>query len=154
MQDRAVLDLTGRLDWAPELAWQAELAASHLDPSVFVADWPGDFQVRLRTEGRLQDRLEAAVHLDELQGRLRGLPVTGAGEAQLHGTSFRVERFTLASGSSTLRVSGGVDERVDLSAQLASANLAELWPGAGGSLRAHPINTKCERGPGGARPAG
>ena len=136
LQDRAVLDLTGRLDWAPELAWQAELVASHLDPSVFVADWPGDFQVRLRTEGRLHDRLEAAVHLDELQGRLRGLPVTGAGEAQLHGTSFRVERFTLASGSSTLRVSGGVDERVDLSAQLASANLAELWPGAGGSLRA------------------
>ncbi len=77
-QDRAVLTLTGRLDWTPVLAWQAELAASHFDPSVLVADWPGDLQVRLRTGGRLDDRLEADLHLDEVQGRLRSLPVTGA----------------------------------------------------------------------------
>jgi translocation and assembly module TamB len=134
-QDRAVLTLTGRLDWTPVLAWQAELAASHFDPSVLVADWPGDLQVRLRTGGRLDDRLQADLRLDEVQGRLRSLPVTGAGEARLHGGSLRVERFTLASGASTLRVSGGAEERMDFDLQLDSANLAELWPGAGGGLQ-------------------
>lgn len=134
-QDRAVLALTGRLDWTPVLAWQAELAASHFDPSVLVTDWPGDLQLRLRTGGRLHERLEADLHLDEVQGRLRSLPVTGAGEARLQGSAFRVERFSLASGASTLRVSGGADERVDFDLQLDSANLAELWPGAGGGLQ-------------------
>ena len=134
-QDRAVLTLTGRLDWTPVLAWQAELAASHFDPSVLVADWPGDLQVRLRTGGRLDDRLEADLHLDEVQGRLRSLPVTGAGEARLRGRSLQVERFALASGGSTLRVSGGADERVDFDLRLDSANLAELWPGAAGGLQ-------------------
>ena len=50
-------------------------------------------------------------NLDEVQGRLRSLPVTGAGEARLRGRSLQVERFALASGGSTLRVSGGADER-------------------------------------------
>ncbi|MDX9835690.1 MAG: translocation/assembly module TamB domain-containing protein, partial [Desulfobulbus sp.] len=133
-QEQATLSLQGRLDWSPVLAWQAEVVASQLDPSVLLADWPGDFQVRLRTEGQLNDQLEATLHLDELQGQLRGLPLTGTGEAQLHGSTFRVEDFTLASGDSTLRVSGGMDEQVDLAVQLDSANLAEFWPNAGGTL--------------------
>ena len=146
-QDRAQVALQGRLDWAPHFAWEADIEASHLDPSLVLADWPGDFHFRLHTGGRLRDQLEATVALHELEGRLRGLALGGTGAARLDGQALWVERFMLTSGASTLRVNGSIGDRADLALQLESPDLGQLWPGAGGGVQLRGLVTGTRASP-------
>lgn len=136
-QGKATLSAKGQLLWSPALAWQAEVTGSHLDPSFLFTDWPGDISCTLSTSGQLTGNTpEAAFQLTELQGQLRSYPITGKGEIHLKEKELRISQFILNSGRSVLRVTGTANKALDLSLQLDSGNLAELWPDARGSINA------------------
>ncbi len=127
----------GALEWSPALSWQAEVTGSHLDPSLFLPNWPGDFSCSLKTTGRLVDNeVEASLHLPLLQGTLRKFPLSGKGEANIKGSQLQIPQLVLSSAGSTLRLDGKTTETFDLSLQIDSNNLAELWPNARGRLHA------------------
>lgn len=137
-QGRSELSAKGRLAWNPSLSWQGEVNGSHLDPSLFLAAWPGDFTGRLTTSGQLGPHgLDASLHLPTLQGTLRGFPVAGNGELHVRGDRLEIPQLLIKSGTSSLRIQGKAAESVDLSLQLDSSNLAELWPGTRGKVNAH-----------------
>jgi len=127
----------GALEWSPALSWQAEVIGSHLDPSLFLPNWPGDFSCSLNTTGRLIGKeMEASFQLPQLQGTLRKFPLSGKGEANIKGAQLQIPQLVVSSAGSTLRLNGKTTETFDLSLQLDSNNLAELWPNARGKVHA------------------
>lgn len=136
-QGKTELSAKGHLAWNPTLTWQAEVNGSHLDPSLFLADWPGDLTGTLTTAGQMTPHgLNASFHLPALQGTLRTFPLAGNGELHLQDKQLRIPHLVLQSGGSTLRINGTATETIDLSLHLDSSNLAELWPGAQGKINA------------------
>ncbi|MDR2549858.1 MAG: translocation/assembly module TamB domain-containing protein [Desulfobulbus sp.] len=125
------------LSWTPLFSWQAELSGSHLNPGLFFADWPGDFTGSLTTSGQSTDQGWSVIcTVPSIQGTLRGFPLTGNGELSIIGNRINIPQLNVKSGNSVLRASGRIDETVDLDLRLDSNNLAELWPGAKGSVKA------------------
>ncbi len=134
---KTALAVKGTLEWSPVLSWKAEVIGSHLDPSLLYPDWPGDVSCTVNSTGQFIDNdLEASFHLPQLQGTLRNLPLTGKGEALLKGKQLQIPQLSVTSAGSTLRINGQSAETVDLSLQIDSNNLAELWPKARGKLHA------------------
>lgn len=127
----------GSLEWSPGLSWKAEITGSHLDPSLVFTDWPGDVSFAMQFTGRfIGNDLEASFDLPQLQGTLRNLPLTGKGEVHLKDSQLQIQGVRVTSAGSALQIHGKAAETVDLSLQLDSNNLAELWPNARGSLHA------------------
>jgi len=127
----------GSLSWSPALAWQADISGTHLDPALLHSDWPGDFACTFTTSGRrATDMIEASLHLAELQGSLRGFPLSGKGDLHLKDNQVQIPRFLIKSGGSTLTLSGQAAATIDLAGELVSANLAELMPNSRGQIRA------------------
>jgi len=134
---KTALTATGMLTWNPTLSWRAELRGTHIDPALFLEDWPGSFSCSLNTTGQFTDnQLNASLHLTELQGALRNYPLTGKGEFHLQNKQLHIPQFTLRSAGSILRISGKAADTIDLSGQIDSGNLSELWPNARGKLHA------------------
>ncbi len=136
-QGKGRLAARGALTWSPTFSWQAEINATHLDPSLLASDWPGDLTAALTTSGRSAALgLAASVHLTDLRGTLRGYPLSGKGCIDLDGSTLRIPNLAVQSGGSSLRINGTAAEQLDLTLLLDSTSLAELWPGARGSVQA------------------
>ncbi len=137
-QGKTELLAHGTLAWNPNLSWQAEISGAHLDPSLFLADWPGDFAGTLTTAGHLTPHgLDASFHLPALHGTLRNFSLAGNGEIRMQDKQLQIPQLLLKSGGSILRISGKAAETIDLALQFDSSNLAELWPRARGKVNAH-----------------
>jgi len=53
----------------PALRWQLQLAGRELDPGVLHPDWPGRLSLRAASHGRYDERLDAALTIEELAVR-------------------------------------------------------------------------------------
>ena len=136
-QGRASFKAQGELSWDPVLSWQGEVSGANLDPSMMFPDWPGDLGCALRAKGSWQDgSLAVEAVLDHLQGRLRGYPISGKGEAAFKDNQLWVPAFSVQSGRSSLTMKGSAADAVDLTVIINSPDLAELWPRGRGSLTA------------------
>nr|WP_320011680.1 translocation/assembly module TamB domain-containing protein [uncultured Desulfobulbus sp.] len=135
-QDKAQLSLQGTLKWSPALSWKAELKGQDLDPSAFLADWPGNLATSLSTQGTLDKELQLQVQLHALNGTLRSYPLHGKGSMVLEGEKLEVPRLSLQSGSSQLLIRGTSSPKLDLKVDLNSTNLAELLPKSTGAVHA------------------
>ncbi|MCL2791311.1 MAG: translocation/assembly module TamB domain-containing protein [Desulfobulbus sp.] len=133
----ARLSVKGNLTWSPRFSWQSEVNGTHLDPGLFFADWPGDFTGSLTTSGHTTEQgWHVTCAVPSVQGTLRGFPLTGNGELSIADNQIRLPLLHVKSGNSVLRASGLINEVVDLDFRLDSNNVAELWPGAHGTIKA------------------
>jgi len=131
------LSAKGNLTWDPAFSWEVELSGTHLDPALFLADWPGNLTISLTSYGQASPQgLDASVHLPTLQGTLRGFPLAGDGKILLKEKQLQIPHLNLKSGNSALRINGKAAETIDLTLHFNSNNLAELWPGARGKMTA------------------
>ncbi|NCA71298.1 MAG: translocation/assembly module TamB, partial [Sphingobacteriia bacterium] len=123
--------------WDPELSWTATLDASGLDPGLQYPAWPGRIAARLSTRGSLAESgLALTARLESLAGELRGYPIQASGGLEMAGETLDIQALEAVSGPSRLRLAGRIAERLELALELASPDLASLWPAAGGSLSA------------------
>jgi translocation and assembly module TamB len=125
----------GKLAWAPQLAWDARLDLSDLDPGMQAPDWPGRLSGKLTSEGKLTaEGLSLHARLGELSGQLRGYPVKVTGLIELDGDQLRVREFAASSGATALSASGQAADTLAMDFSLRSPNLGELLPAAQGAL--------------------
>jgi translocation and assembly module TamB len=125
--------------WSPDLEASARLEGNGIDPSMFAEDWPGAVDFLLDGDVAIADeRFNVRLSTLEADGRLRGetLMLRGEGELARHGEAYRatIERFDLSLGSTRASASGRVDDRVDVSWDVSSDDLAELLPDVRGRL--------------------
>ena len=132
----ARLALSGDLDWSEGLGWDLALEGEGLDPSLVVAEVPGQIGLALTSEGHLDThgapRLQA--RLQRLEGTLRDQPVSGRGQLHLEGGLLRVEQMDLALGRTTLTANGEWAETLDFALRLDAPELERLWPDLAGRL--------------------
>jgi translocation and assembly module TamB len=138
LDDKSSLLAAGRVGWVDGLSWQVDLAGEQLDPSLFLAEWPGAFDTRLQSHGRMAaDKLIAEVQLDHLDGKLRDLPLSGSGNAKINGKALLVDDLNLHFGSGFVQINGSADleSQLDLSFQAGADDLASLLPESSGTFQ-------------------
>ena len=132
------LDATGQIGWHEGISWQAELSGEQLNPGLFVPEWPGKVQAKIRSQGRKStDKLVAKVEIDELSGILRDLLLSGSGKAEIDGKKININALHLQSGSTQLDIDGQADEQeLHFTVQARSDDLSPLVPELQGGFQA------------------
>lgn len=135
LQPQGKLVASGTLTLAPRLAWDLDAAAERFDPGALRADWPGRLSFHLASRGSLDpDGPDARLRLQDLDGVLRQRPLRGQADLRLAPGYIVEGSLALASGQSTLAVTGhgGTATAADIGFTLAS--LGDLAPQAQGAL--------------------
>lgn len=129
------LDVEGNVAWAPALAWQAEARLAGFDPGYFLADWAGEVDGRIASEGRVLDggALQATVDIEDLGGRLRDRPLDGEGHVAIEGDTYSGD-IALGLGGSRIEAEGRIADTLDIDARVAPLQLADLLPDGHGRL--------------------
>ncbi len=115
------------------LAVQGDLLATALDPAWLLPDWPGALDFRLG--GRWSEDGNFRVEVSDLQGRLRGYPVSGSLQASQAGKKLSIERGQLLVGENRLDFDLAWSPKLAGNFVIDAPELRTLWPGLQGSLR-------------------
>ncbi|GAA4856415.1 translocation/assembly module TamB domain-containing protein [Luteimonas vadosa] len=137
------LDATGQVGWTPALGWDLEARLAGFDPGYFASGWNGAVNGRLASTGRTRDDggLDVQVDARQLGGQLRGRKLDGQASLAIHGPATGGTRtdyageIALTLGGSRIDARGTVAQALDVDARLTPLQLADLLPGAAGTLR-------------------
>lgn len=137
------LAASGRVTWAPALAWELDSRLAGFDPGYFAPDWNGSLNGHITSRGTSRDDggLDATVDLADLGGRLHGRPLDGRGHFEMTGapasggTATYLGELALSIGDSRINARGRYGERIDVDATFSPLRLQDLLPDASGTLR-------------------
>lgn len=130
------LQAQGTLAWAPRGHVVGTVRAQGFDPGFFLPDYPGALDGVLSVDASRDARRGwiGRLALDDLRGRWRGRAV--AGKAHAHWDGERGDGAAqLQVGRSRVQATGRAGAMLDLRAQLAPLDLADLLADAHGELR-------------------
>lgn len=137
------LEADGDLAWSPTLSYAFNAQLAGFDPGYFAPDWPGAVNGHADIQGkRRADRgLDTHITLRDMGGKLRARPLSGSADLTIHGAAN--EQFSTAYegklalqlGDSRLKAEGRIADTLRVDADFAPLHLADLLPGAGGTLR-------------------
>lgn len=134
---QSVLKGKGQLTWRDMLSWRASLTGNGINPVLYNQQWPGSLNLEAVISGQFRDgEVKADLDLIQLDGELRGFPVSVTGKIAVEGTDFTIDALSIQSSDSFLRTSGRFADTVALDFKLESSNLATVWPGFSGSMEA------------------
>lgn len=129
--------LAGRLDWSPRLAWDVQVTGNNLNPAVQWRQWPGRLDASLSSTGHIEaGQIIAQADITRVSGELRGQPVKLRSRLAWERTQLQVKQFDLQSGSANVSAQGALGEHMNLDWSVDAADLAQLYPQAGGQLQA------------------
>ncbi|MFV8816974.1 translocation/assembly module TamB domain-containing protein [Haliea sp. E17] len=132
--------LHGDIAWAPTLRWQLDAEGEKLDPGQWLADYPGQLALALRTTGSIdpQSGPDASVDLAYLRGQLAAQDFALTAQASVRGDAVDLAGLSLHSGDNQLSASGLYSPSLlKLQWQLDAPQPGGLLPGAEGSLSGH-----------------
>ncbi|MDE2149063.1 MAG: translocation/assembly module TamB domain-containing protein [Gammaproteobacteria bacterium] len=124
----------GALAWAPKLAGELQLRFTHADPALLAAEFPGDLNGTLAAHTGADGAVVWSLSLRH--SRLRGYPLSAAVAGVWRWPALQLTQLSLSSGATKLSASGRLTPAFDLEFSLQSPDLASLYPGFGGRLRA------------------
>ena len=133
-------ELKGSADisWQPSVDIKLDLKGKNLNPGILYSEWPGQlapvFQLNANNKnGHWQIQTQQI----NIKGKLRDYPVDLTAQATLEKQKLTLTTLHLLSGKSRLELSGIIDKQFDLTWQLDSNNLGEVWPDALGEISGH-----------------
>ncbi len=125
----------GELAWMPLVRWQAALSGQGLNPGVQWPDVPGKLNLRLKSDGALENgQLRARLLLEELSGVLSGQPVRGNADLAVQDRNLTIKTLQLNAGDARLEADGSLAQRWDLRWKLDAPQLKSLLPGLSGGI--------------------
>ena len=126
---------TGQLNWSPHLAWQAQISATHIDPSELWPQWPGLLNTELTSGGKyVNDSLTADTNIAHVKGSLRGYPVSLSSRLNWRDNGLDINQLDIQSGTSQISTKGRLANTVNLDWTITSPDLAALYPQAHGQF--------------------
>jgi translocation and assembly module TamB len=126
----------GDVGWAPEPRWDLRVTLDGLNPGARWPDWAGRLGGTLTSRGRVSEGKPAlTAEVPGIEGVLRGYPVRLAAGVEVEGSEVRLERLALASGKARVTAQGSVGEVLALEWSVDAPDLAQVLPGAAGTLR-------------------
>ncbi|HUN27782.1 MAG TPA: translocation/assembly module TamB domain-containing protein [Steroidobacteraceae bacterium] len=131
------VSVAGRIAWSPRIAWSASGTALDIDPVAVRPDLPGQLTFGFAASGSGFDhRADLALAVSNLTGELRGFAARATGSIERHESVWTVRNVSAQLGRTALSLDGTVDDRLDLSFDLAASDLGLIDPQASGRLRA------------------
>lgn len=131
------LTARGQTRWRPRVEWDLGLEGAHVEPATLLPGWEGMARARARVLGGFaHGTWNSRLTLEELQGRWRGLEVSGHGAASLGAHGAVVDELQLRLGGASARARGQVGELLDLSVGLRIPECSDLSPAVRGALQA------------------
>jgi len=128
------LVVNGGLDWANGLVWDVNMLAEQINPTVHWPDFPGSINLQATSTGKqTAQQLEAIIDIEQLEGLLRGQPVTGNGQLQYINGTIHSDGLQLRSGEAQLQIEGNEQA---LQVKLVVPELGDLLPAVSGSIQA------------------
>ena len=129
------LDATGTVGWSPVLDWDVKATLAGFDPGYFAAGWNGSLSGNLTSKGRQREdgQFQGTLDVPKLAGRLRDRPLDARGTFALDGHNGQGD-LALSLGGSRVTAKGKVGDTLDVDADFRPLNLADLAPGASGTL--------------------
>lgn len=131
------IDVKGTLGWVDFIAWQLQLQASGIDPGVYDSALAGTLDARVASKGSLDETLRMNAVIEQLDGKIQGYPVGGAGELIIDGQQVNARALRLDSAENHLRLDGRLVEPFDLSFRIDAPQLQTVLPGLSGSVAGH-----------------
>jgi len=135
----------GQLNWSPQLTWQAQVSATHIDPAGLPslgAEWPGQLNAKLSSSGRIENgQLITDTDITQLSGQLRGYPVSLRSRLSWRNSGLDISLLEFHSGQAQINARGRIGETLKLDWSIAANDLAELYPQAQGRLHAEGLLT-------------
>jgi len=132
------LQLNGEIGWKNAPHFDLVALGSHFNPAIVMPEMVGDLNFKTHLTGQLlAEKLQLAVLIEYLKGRLRNYPVLAQGQLNLVDKQLEIKALSLASGANTLSAHGQLGEtQARLEVKLAAPELKTLWKGLGGQLNA------------------
>ncbi|WP_230597233.1 translocation/assembly module TamB domain-containing protein [Xanthomonas albilineans] len=135
------LDLGGHIAWAPDVHWDVHGTLAGFDPGYFAPGWDGALSGTFASQGKQLPThadgsaagYQATLTVPRLSGRLRSRPLDAKAALALQGKQGE-GTLQLRLGDSRVQAQGKIGDQLDLDAQLQPLQLADLLPGAAGSL--------------------
>lgn len=124
--DSGSLALDGRIAWAPSVSARVTLALDGFDPGVFVSQLPGRIDGSARIDLSRDERWQANIGLERLDGELRGQTLEGTGQFAWVDDQPESADMTLTLGDNRIAVSSGESEAWQMA--LEAVSLDQLWP--------------------------
>jgi translocation and assembly module TamB len=125
----------GEVAWKPQVRWNLALRGDGIDPKTLSPDFAGNLAFEAATRGTLTDAgPEGTLNVPRLRGVLRGQPVAGAADIELHGQRTELPHLDLTWGTATVAANGRVAPTLDLAWKVSAPNLGIVIPQGGGSV--------------------
>ena len=120
--------------WLPAVRWQAELTGAGINPGAHWKDVPGKLNLRLKSDGGLENGLRAHVLLEELAGTLSGQAVRGNADVAVQDQNLTIKALKINAGDARLEADGLLAQRWALRWTLDAPQLKSLVPGLSGTV--------------------
>ena len=129
--------IQGKADvaWLPAVRWQTELSGAGINPGAHWKDVPGKLNLRLKSDGGLENgALRANLLLEELAGTLSGQVVRGNADVAIQDQNLTIKALKVSAGDARLEADGSLAQRWDLRWKLDAPQLKSLVPGLSGTV--------------------
>ncbi len=141
-QPKGELDVHGKLDLKPQLAWNLDAKGHNFNPGLILSGWNGALNLTLSTQGRITPQgPDATLDLDKLDGTLRQRRLTGHGKLHLAPNRVVNGKLSLASGASRVELDANGTRSNHANLKLGIVSLNDWLPDASGALRGNILVT-------------
>jgi len=128
----------GDISWADEIIFDLAANGQQFNPALLIPELPGSLKLNTRIKGKLAgEALQVDADINNLQGKLRGYPVSADGKLQWADELLKVDKFSLVLGVNHIAVNGTLGQQQSaLAIAIDAPALQSFWPNFGGSLQA------------------
>ncbi len=131
---QGILDLSGKVQWQPNLNWQFTLQGENLNPGEQWQEWPGQLAMNIQTEGNMDKKLTTQLKINQLDGKLRNYPLNLETDINIDGNIYKINKLNFKSGKAYLTANGLLGNKSNLKWEINAPDLQAFLPDAKGSI--------------------
>jgi len=131
---QGILDLSGQVQWQPNLNWKFTLQGENINPGEQWKEWPGELAMNIQTEGNMDKKLTTKLKINQLGGKLRDYPLNLETDIDIDGNIYKINKLDFSSGEAYLTANGRLGDKSNLVWEINAPDLQAFLPDAKGNI--------------------
>lgn len=134
---KGAINLTGKVAWSPNIAWDALLTGRNLQPEQTWPTIPGKLQFNIASNGNInaQNQIDATVNIHDISGYLMNNPLLAKGSLQYKNDIITINNFTFTSKNNKLTANGTIAKTANLKIRADLPALGQFLPDFSGDAK-------------------
>ncbi|KJV06145.1 translocation/assembly module TamB domain-containing protein [Methylocucumis oryzae] len=126
---------SGEVSWQNFLAFNLALSAKAFNLALLVPDFPSQLTLSSQLRGQYQKDWQASLQIHNIDGTLRGQPITAQGLVEYQHEQLTIKPLTIKIGRNQLKSEGMLSQQqANLTVNADMPDLSVLWPGLAGKI--------------------